>query len=170
MSPSVAFGCLELLGIVIRNEVTPAGALSLSIGPVPPRDILVASFEMRWLGTTEKGLLAIAPRGERALAARDDRTRIKILALDYIEAVNPPWLQIASAGRRELLLQAPNGMCQLLVEAGLAYGDEPESVEFWDTLAAMARGIRSVLLTEVGRIGERLSLAHEHARTGYRPK
>lgn len=170
LSPSVAFGCVELLGIVSRNAVTPGGVLSLSLGAVSPKDILDASLDLRWLATSENGLLAPTLRGERTLSAPDDLTRLRLLVLDHIDARIPPWLQLASAGRRELLLQAPAGIRQVLVEAGLAYGDDAETVSFWDTLAARARGMRNALLTETGRVGERLSIAHEKARTGRDPK
>lgn len=170
LSPGVAFGCVELLGVVSRNSVTPGGVLSLSLGSVSPRDILEATIELRWLVISETGFLELAPNGESALSASNDRTRLRKLILDHIDVQNPPWLQLASAGRRELLLQAPSGTRQVLVEAGLAYDDDPETVSFWDTLAARARGMRNALLTETGRVGERLSIAYEKTRTGREPK
>jgi hypothetical protein len=170
LSPGVAFGCVELLGVVSRNSVTPGGVLSLSLGSVSPKDILEAAVELRWLVVAENGLLELTPKGDTALSASNDRTRLRQLILDYIDVENPPWLQLASAGRRELLLQAPPGTRQVLVEAGLAYGDDQETVSFWDTLAARARGMRNALLTETGRVGERLSIAYEKIRTGREPK
>ena len=170
LSPGVAFGCVELLGVVSRNSVTPGGVLSLSLGSVSPKDILEAAVELRWLVIAENGLLELTPKGDTALSASNDRTRLRQLILDYIDVENPPWLQLASAGRRELLLQAPSGTRQVLVEAGLAYGDDQETVSFWDALAARARGMRNALLTETGRVGERLSIAYEKVRTGREPK
>jgi len=92
-----------------------------------------------------------------------------MLILDYIHAENPPWVQLAASGRREVLLQAPKALCQVIVDAGLAYGDDSDTVIFWDMLAASARGIRNAALTEIGRIGERLTLTHERRRTGREP-
>lgn len=170
LSPGVVFGCVELLGVVSRNSLTPGGVLSLSLGSVSPRDILDAAVDLRWLVVSGNGLLEIAPRGKSALSVPDDQMRLRQLILDYIDVQNPPWLQLASAGRRELLLQAPSGTRQVQVEAGLAYGGDPDTASFWDTLAARARGMRSALLTETGRVGERLSIAHEKARTGREPR
>ena len=58
----------------------------------------------------------------------------------------------------------------MFVEAGLAYGDDDETVGFWDALAARARGLRDGILTEIGRRGERMTLRYEEARTGVEPK
>ncbi len=142
----MAFGCVELLGVVSRNSITPGGVLSLSLGSVSPKDILEAAVDLRWLVIAENGLLELTPKGDTALSASNDRTRLRQLILDYIDVENPPWLQLASAGRRELLLQAPSGTRQVLVEAGLAYGDDQETVSFWDALAARARGMRNALI------------------------
>lgn len=170
LSPSVAFGCVELLGVVSRNAVTAGGALSLALGAVPAQDVLAAAFELSWVALApETGLLTPTPKGVRALAAPDGRGRLRMLILDHIDEENPPWVQLAAAGRREVLLQAPKGLCQVFVDAGLAYGDDQDTVIFWDALAARARGIRNAVLTETGRMGERLTLVHERHRTGREP-
>jgi hypothetical protein len=170
LSPSVAFGCVELLGVVSRNAITAGGVEMLALGPVPSRDILAAAFDLQWLSTSENGLLAPTVKGERVMSAPNDLTRLRLLVLDYIDVENPPWTQLASSGRREVLLQAPKGVCQVFVEAGLAYGADADTVSFWDALAARARGIRNAVLTETGRLGEKLSIAHETRRTGKDPK
>ncbi len=170
ISPGIAFGCVELLGAASRNALTPGGVLSLALGTVPPRDVLETAIALRWLEISAEGLLTPTVRGERALACDDDRLRMRSLVLDHIDAENPPWLQLASYGRRELLLQAPPGLRQVLVEAGLAYGDDADTVHFWDVLAARARGMRNAALTEIGRRGERLTIARERERIGSPPK
>src|SRR5205085_1599505 len=43
-------------------------------------------------------------------------------------------------------------------------------VAFWDRLAAEARGQSDARLLEIGRRGERLTLAYEENRTGRKPK
>lgn len=170
LSPGVAFGCIELLGAVSREAFTPAGAESLALGSVPSRDILKAAMDLQWIVTSLDGLLVPAIRGERAISALDDTARLRLLVLDHIDAENPLWIQLAPRGRREVLLQAPKGVSQVLVEAGLAYGQDTETVGFWDALAARARGIRATSLSETGRIGERLSIEAEQKRTGCKPK
>lgn len=170
LSPSVAFGCVELLRVISRNAVTESGALSLALGPIPAQDILAAAIELSWVSQSPgSGLLIPTFKGVRALAASDDRVRLHMLILDHIDAENPAWVQLAATGRREVLLQAPKGLGQVFVDAGLAYGDDQSTVSFWDALAARARGIRNAVLTETGRMGERFTLAHEKQRTGCEP-
>jgi hypothetical protein len=92
------------------------------------------------------------------------------MLVDFIEVEQPPWFQLVPYGRRETLLQAPPSIRQVFVEAGLAYGDDQDTVRFWDALAARARGLRDGVLTEIGRRGERLTLQYERNRTGVEPK
>ncbi|MCX7185108.1 MAG: DUF3883 domain-containing protein [Nitrosospira sp.] len=65
---------------------------------------------------------------------------------------------------------APPGVRQIIVDAGLAHGDDEETVKFWDMLAARARGLRDSRLSDIGRQGERLTVEHERKRTGIAPK
>ena len=53
---------------------------------------------------------------------------------------------------------AGNGVAQVFVEAGLANGFDDDVVAFWDELAARARGLRDVKLSEFGREGEKLTI------------
>lgn len=170
LSPGVAFGCSELLVAVSRNVLTPGGVLSLSLGSAPPRDVLDATVALRWIETNPEGQLSATPRGMRALAEPDGRRRLRLLVFDHVEAENPPWLHLAPSGRRDTLMHAPAGVRQVLVEAGLAYGDDDETVSFWDGLSARARGARDATLSGIGRRGERLTVEREAARTGQPPK
>lgn len=170
LSPGIAFGCISLLGAVSRNILTPAAAASLALSSVASQDVLDACLRLRWVEISSEGVLALTARGARAFAADSERQKLRFLVFDHVDAENPPWLQLASAGRREMLSQAPSGIRQVFVEAGLAYGDDEDVIAFWDNLAARARGLRSAVLTEIGRRGERLTIAHEFRRTGVRPK
>ncbi|CAD7050733.1 hypothetical protein RHAB21_04209 [Pseudorhizobium halotolerans] len=56
------------------------------------------------------------------------------MLVDFIEVEQPPWLQLVPYGRRETLLQAPPSIRQVFVGSGLAYGDDEDTVRFWDGL------------------------------------
>lgn len=170
LSPGIAFGCIELLGVVKRNKLTPGGVHSLSLGSVSPSAIYGACLDLSWLEVRPDGLLAITVRGERAAAMASPQAGLRAMLIDFIEIEQPPWLQLVPYGRRETLLQAPPSIRQVFVEAGLAYGDDEETVRFWDALAARARGLRDGALTEIGRRGERLTLQYERNRTDMEPK
>lgn len=170
MSPSVAFGCIELLSVAERYPLRPEAVHSLSLGAVPSQDILDAALDIRWLSVGEDGLLKPTTRGARALSAPTNRAKLRVLVLDHIDARDPPWLQLATSGRREVLMHTPKELRQIFVEAGLAHNDDSETVIFWDALASRARGARDEALTEIGRTGERLTLEYERRRTGIQPK
>ena len=78
--------------------------------------------------------------------------------------------KFAIDGRLKVLSFSPTEIAQSLIEAELARGYENEVVQFWDRLAAIARGLRNAELGEIGREGERLTLAFERERTGREPK
>ena len=170
LSPGIAFGCIELLGAVKRNRLTPEGAHSLSLGSVSSSVIYRTCLDLSWLDVRLDGLLAVTVRGERAAAAASPQAGLRTMLVDFIDVEQPPWLQLIPYGRRETLLQAPLSIRQVFVEAGLAYGDDEDTVRFWDALAARARGLRDGVLTEIGRRGERLTLEYERRRTGVEPK
>jgi len=140
------------------------------LGSASPKDVLDATFALRWIEVTPEGLLRPTMRGERVMEESDDRHRLRLLVLDHVEAENPSWLHLAPAGRRETLLHAPPGVRQVIVEAGLAYGEDEATVAFWDGLAARARGSRDASLAEIGRRGERLTVEYETSRIGQSPK
>ena len=170
LSPGVAFGCIELLGALTREVLTASEAKSLTLGSVSSADIVSAAFGLGWIETANDGSIAITVKGARVVSTSDTPKRLRSLVLDHIDATGPPWIQLAPHGRREVLLQAPRGITQIFVEAGLAYGADSETVSFWDALAARARGVRSATLSEIGRTGERLSIEFERRRTGQEPK
>lgn len=170
LSPGIAFGCIELLGVVKRNQLTPGGVHSLSLGSVSSSAIYRACLDLSWIEVQPDGLLSVTVRGERAAEATSPQSGLRTMLVDFIDVEQPPWLQLVPYGRRETLLQAPPGVRQVFVEAGLAYGDDDETVRFWDALAARARGLRDGVLTEIGRRGERLTLQYERTRTGAEPK
>ncbi len=170
LSPGIAFGCIELLGVVKRNQLTPGGVHSLSLGSVSSSAIYRACLDLSWLEVQPDGLLAITVRGERVAAAASPQAGLRAMLIDFTKIEQPPWLQLVPYGRRETLLQAPHSIRQVFVEAGLAYGNDEDTVRFWDELAARARGLRDSVLTEVGRRGERLTLQYERNRTGVEPK
>lgn len=153
-----------------RYNLKPENALSLQIASVATQDVLNASLFLKWIEINNEGFLSLTARGENILRAGDDLHKLRLLVIDYVEIDKPSWLQLAPSGRLETLLQAPSGIKQIIVEAGLAYGLDPDTISFWDALAARARGSRDVSLSEIGRRGERLTIEWELERTGSTPK
>ena len=126
--------------------------------------------ELSWLRANDEGMAVLTSRGARLAAAEGAPAKLRLGLLDYVDVLVPPWVKLAIDGRKKLLTFAPAGVSQCMVEAELATGYDDQVVSFWDQLAALGRGMRGVELSEVGRHGERLSLAFERKRTGREPK
>jgi len=122
-----------------------------------------------WIRTNDSGIAVIAPFGDRLLGLPDGAPKLRRALLDYVEVVRPPWTMFALDGRKKTLGFAPIEFGQSMTEAYLAEGYDDEVIEFWDRLAAIARGQQDIRLSAIGRDGERLSLAYEKHRTGRDP-
>ena len=170
LTPSVASGCIELVGVIARNSPTAPELNSLRILSVSGDDLLEFARYLRWIELSDTGHLALTLDGIAVSAIDDPRAAIRALLAAYIDIAQPAWVQTASAGRRELLSYAPPGVQQVFAESGMAYGYDDDVVAWWDSLATRARRVRDDALTEIGRQGERLSLEYERERTGRNPK
>jgi Domain of unknown function (DUF3883) len=171
-SPGLAQGCFELLGIVSRNALTfPEIHASFAyLGSLPTTKVLSTAQGIGWLRATDEGIASVTPSGSRLLTLAGYEPMLRQALLDYIEVDRPPWVQNATYGRSRVIRFAGTELAQVFIEAGLAHGIEDDVVAFWDVIAALARGQKDGLLSEIGRQGERLSIAHEQARTGRKPK
>jgi len=171
-SPGVAQGCFELLRVVFRLQLTiPQAVASFShFSGIKSNDILLFAQDVGWLHSSEDGTLSVSPTGSRLLSLCHYELMLRQALLDLIDVFNPPWVQCAAFGRSRVLAFAGGGVAQTIVEAGLASGFEEEVIEFWDSLAGRARGLRDASLSNIGRKGERLTMIHEEARTGKKPK
>jgi hypothetical protein len=172
LSPGLAYGCFELLGIASRNTLTlpQIHASFANIGSISADKVIDTAQRLNWLRADDKGVAVITPSGQRLLMLSGYRSMLRQALLDYIDIECPPWLQNATFGRSRVLSFASSEIAQVFVEADLAQGTSDEVVAFWDALAARARGQKSDRLTAIGRQGERLTIAYEEARTGRKPK
>ena len=172
LSPGIAYGCFDLLGLIERHPM-PFERMRAELptrDKVEIRHLIELSQDLSWVRSNDSGVAVLTPRGTRLVAAESDPSKLRLAVLDYAEVLAPPWVKLAIDGRNKLLTFAPRGVAQCLVEAELAAGYADYIVSFWDQLAAIGRGLRGAELTEIGRQGERLSLAYERERTGHEPK
>jgi hypothetical protein len=166
-SPGVAQGCHELLTLVKKHSYPPQYILQAfaHVGAIPSDRIFATAQALDWICVDEHGHLAPTVSGERLLASSSYAQLLRLMLLDYIDIERPSWVQNAPSGRAKVLGFAGAEVAQLFVEANLADGVDDETVTFWDTLAARARGQKDARLNQIGRQGERLSLFYEHRRT-----
>lgn len=171
-SPGLALGCFELLEMAVRRDMRLAGIAAefSKIGVMPASKVLDLAQTLNWIRAGDDDRATVTVEGQRILALPGYEGRVRRALLDYIDVMRPPWIQNATFGRAKVIAFAGNDIAQVFVEAGLAHGTESEVVEFWDELAARARGQKGVRLNAIGRAGERLTIERETKRTGRKPK
>ena len=172
LSPGSAQAGFELLRQIEVQGLTPSGVVE-GLGKVErmPADAVLALVQaLQWVAVGVDGQLRLTPSGAAVLAAGGYPAQARQALLDHARLQAPPWVQNAAFGRVRVLQFANVGVRQLMVEAELAEAVDDATVAFWDELAAMARRIRDDGLSEIGRRGERLTLAHEMRRTGRVPR
>lgn len=172
LSPGLAQSAFELLALIGRQALTIDAVLSglRRISGMPSNEVLDFTQTMNWIQVADTGMLGASPAGLRVLERAAYPAMLRSTLIDHATILSPPWLQNARMGRNRTLSFAPIGVQQTLVEAGVAEGTGEDVVTFWDQLAALARGSRDERLAAIGRIGERLTLAYEEARTGRVPR
>jgi hypothetical protein len=171
-SPGIVQACFDLLELTGRQSL-PFDQIAASfarLGGLPSQTVMETAQALRWVAASEQGLATLTPPGSRIVELAGYEARLRQALLDYIDAQQPAWLQNAAFGRSRVLAFAGGEIAQVFVEAGLARGTERGVIEFWDALSARARGQRNSRLSEIGREGERLTLAHEESRTGRKPQ
>lgn len=172
LSPGLAQSCFELLDIASRgmlkfSEIRSSFAF---IGSLPGGRVVDTSQALNWLRARNDDIAEITISGERIRNLESYESKLRQALLDYIDLERPAWIQNAIFGRARVLAFAGSEIAQVFVEANLSSGIEDEIIIFWDAISARARGQKNDKLTAIGRIGERLTLDHERARTGRHAK
>lgn len=172
LSPGLAQSGFELLKLIGRQGLTIEAMLAglERVGGMPTPDVLALTQSLDWVQVGDNGLLRATSAGNRLLDAGAYPSMLRLALIDHATLLSPPWLQGARTGRNRTLTFAPVGVRQVLVEAAVAEGTDQEVVAFWDQLAALARGQRDERLNSIGRMGERLTMEREAARTGSTPR
>lgn len=172
LSPGVLDSSFQMLGMFDRTGMTVRD-FSMSfprVGVCRTEDVMEFALGVSWMRPGDSGIVELTAGGRRILSIENHESRMKQSVLDYVEEFEPAWVQNATYGRRKVLDFVGADVRQVLFEAGLAAGHDRETVRFWDTLAAQARGQKDVSLAEIGRRGESLTIVRETTRTGREPK
>lgn len=172
LSPGLAQAGIALLELLHRRPLSAQELLSglPKVGGMSSTSALSLAEDLAWLDINETGQLQVSAAGLKVYNAEGYEAALRCILLHYVETQNPDWLQNAVYGRSRVLNFCPVGVHQVFVEAGLAGAPNDEVVDFWDWLAGIARGLQRDHLLTIGRAGERLTLIHEEARTGAKPR
>lgn len=172
LSPGLAQAGIALLELLQRRPLSAPELISglPKVGGMSSTAALALAEALAWLDINEAGELQASAAGLKVYAAEKYEAALRCILLHYVETQKPDWLQNAVYGRSRVLNFCPVGVRQVFIEAGLAGAPDNEVVDFWDWLAGIARGLQKDHLVAIGREGERLTLAHEEARTGTLPR
>jgi hypothetical protein len=163
---------VQLLNLVAAANHSPASLKDCRevILVCPVANVVNICSRCGWLEVDLDGFLKPSKRGNVLRATVDFEERLRQQLRDIVAALQPAWSKKIMHGRKELVRFAPADVRQCFEEAGLLNAAPSDSVvHWWDEIANLARGVRSAVITEVGRRGERLTLAYERNRTGREP-
>ena len=143
LSPGVLASCFEMLDLLDRRGMSlyELGLTFARVGVC--RTTAIADFAQRlsWVRSGPDGRAEITGSGRRILSLQPHEARVRQSILDFVEEFEPAWVQNATFGRNRVLAYAGPEIKQVMSEAGLATGTDPDTVTFWDMLASMARGL-----------------------------
>jgi len=123
-----------------------------------------------WVVVTTDGYIRLAEKGHKIRRLTTPADALRTQLYDIILKFRPAWTSLIPRGRAEASRYLPPEVLQAISEAELMGGDEEAVVAWWDSAANAARGFEQSAKLEIGREGEKLSIAHEASRTGRQPK
>lgn len=137
----------------------------------PAEGVLALSTRCGWIGINEQLGLDVSDMGRRVQVLGSAEQRLRQQIKDFIQTIQPVWARLLPAGRAEALPFMPEPARQCFLEAGLC-GAPPSDdiISWWDDIAAAARGRAADYFAQIGREGERCSIAYEERRVGRRPE
>lgn len=130
--------------------------------------ILTVSFKCGWVKVNQEGLIELTQRGQD-ISVLEYRTALIMQIEDLISNFNPTWASLLLKGRTEAKNFLPSDALQCFKECGLFGELTGELIKFWDKLSIAYRNYSQIRMTEIGRMGEKLSFDYELNRTGTPP-
>lgn len=133
-------------------------------------DVLNVAEKAKWLSGDTNGSLALTAHGRRLIEIEDPVLRLREQIAHLMDLLKPTWATAITQGRQVIAQYATPEVAQCFQEAGLFGNTSDDVVRWWDQRAAVFRAARDANLVNIGRAGERLSIAFERARIGGEPK
>jgi hypothetical protein len=134
-----------------------------------PKAILELSQRCEWVRLNVAGKLEVTERGFLVIQYKQPELSLRVQIGHVIESYLPPWIPLLSRGRSETQKYLPPDALQCFKEAGLFSTPTDEIVSWWDTYSKVSRKKSKDDNLDVGRRGEKLSIAYERNRTKHEP-
>ena len=175
LSVNVVTGSLILMEKIDEDIFRSAKELSLapSIAQISVEDLFEFIATCKWVEIKNDAPKITASGEELLLLNRLGKYEhcFRKAMYSYIVFVRPIWSSRIPYGRKEASLFMSKDERACLMEGNLLVANpSPSTVEWWDELAAIIRKQTSEKKNNVGRIGERLTIEYERARTATEPQ
>jgi hypothetical protein len=131
--------------------------------------VLAVAEECNWIKLDVTGTIRVSEFGNEVITQTSMRDSLRVQLKHLVETYKPPWSYLIHKGRKEAFQFFPSNVKQCFKEAELIHSYDSDVIEWWDMLAAIARGKQQDTQLEIGRTGEELSLEYERERTGREP-
>jgi hypothetical protein len=169
-SVGLLYSCRDFLKLNLETGMTPDGFKRYfqKFKYSTSENILGVSLKCGWVSITQEGTMKLTERGKH-ISFQEYKEALLFQIEDLILNFNPTWSAILQKGRTEARNFLPSDVRQCFSEAGLFEEINDELIHIWDRLALASRNYTQKRLTEIGRIGEKLSYDFELQRTGKKP-
>lgn len=170
LSPSIAYGCVDLLDILSRNsDVERSNVQDFPITSVNPTEVVNLLSRIGWVEVDKSDKVSISDRGTKIQELPLLFNKIRWLILDFLDSEKPEWLTLLSGGRADTMRYVPEEISQTFDECELIEREDVDIVKFWSRLMVIARVQKDMDLSDVGANGELLTIMYEQERTGEQP-
>ena len=176
------YGCQQLLELIEDNLDNPftgkefMDAYGRKYGTSPTEKALDISKIGGWINSdlsklTDNGKveLKLTKKGKYLCSLKTPFEKLRIQIKELIVIDKPNWFNLFRYGRSEVvnwLGKDNKNVVQCLETARLLENTDDATIEWWDELDALSRGIKNDSQKETGRIAEKKSLTREQERTG----
>lgn len=169
-SVGILYSAQEFLSFVQTNPNIGLGFKNMfnTFSVASPIAILDVSQKCEWIKLNVSGFLEVTEKGKLILE-KDSEAALRTQIGHLIESSTPAWIPLLSRGRSEAGKYLPLDVKQCFREAGLFESISDEIVNWWDKYSKISRKVNKDNNLEIGRKGEKLSIAYERNRTSREP-
>lgn len=170
-SVGTLYGAQDMLRDLQAMRITRSGFLASfpRYGTSTAEDVLELAIAANWVAVAKAGQILATAEGQRLVSEEGRGHALRLQLESVIRYMRPPWAGVLARGRTETANLLPDALRQCFDEAGLLEGEDDGSVRWWDRLSRWLREDKEARQVEVGRWGERRTVAYETARTKVRP-
>lgn len=171
LSVGVLYDAVDFLKLVRESSLTKNEFKNSfpTVRVASGQQVLDLAQRVNWIRLSEDGVLELTNSGIVIEACKSPIETLRMQLKDFVFSVRPPWASLIPKGRTETLKYLDSDVAQCFREAGLLSSIDDNVIQWWDTLAKVARGREIDTSVHLGRAGERLSLAFELERTNSTP-